>query len=241
MRTYGIVGAMDIEVDTVISRMTEMDVKEIARRQFYTGKLDEHNVVVVKSGIGKVAAATTVQLLIDHFPIDAIINTGMAGGLDPRLQVKDLVVSTGAVQHDFDLTPFGHALGYMDGPDDQKPTVFPINEGLLAAAREVAMQFLPEGNNTLTGIIASGDVFVDSTERKEHIVHHFSPIATEMEGAAIAQVARDNRMPCLILRVVSDLAEHQANLSFLDLEAYCGRLVGDLIPAIIRCAEKHEL
>ncbi len=121
MQRIGIIGAMDSEVDNLIARMEDTAVTEYAGRRFVTGTLSGKDAVVVKSGIGKVAAAITAQLLIDRFGVDVLLNTGMAGGLDPRLQVKDLVVATHALQHDFDLTAFGHAPGYLYGEDDTKP------------------------------------------------------------------------------------------------------------------------
>ena len=136
MTHIGIIGAMASEVDNLTARMTEVTVSTVAGRRFYTGKLANMPVTVVQSGIGKVAAAITAQMLIDRFSVDALLNTGMAGGLDNRLAVKDLVIGTGAVQHDFDLTAFGHTQGYITGEDDTKPTVFAADSALVQAAEK---------------------------------------------------------------------------------------------------------
>lgn len=232
MTIYGIIGAMDSEVDNLKARMSDAAVHSVAGRDFTVGTLDGASVVVVKSGIGKVAAAVTAQILIDRFHVGALINTGMAGGLDTRLAIKDLVVGTAAVQHDFDLTAFGHARGFMFGEDDTQPTRFIADEALVERALTAADAVLPPQSKAITGVIASGDVFVDDGALKRRIVEETNAAAAEMEGAAIAQTAAANGVPFVILRVISDLAEHEANVSFDELEAYAGKLAGDITVAM---------
>ncbi len=234
MKCIGIIGAMDSEVDTLISRMEAVITRDIAGRRFAVGKLAGRDTVVVKSGIGKVAAAITAQLLIDHFGVDALLNTGMAGGLDSRLEVKDLVVGTAAVQHDFDLTAFGHAPGYMFGEDDSVPTAFAADQTLVERALAAAGQVLPAGSKAIPGIIASGDIFVDDTALKQRLITRFSAAAAEMEGAAVAQTAAANGIPFVILRTISDLAEREAHISFDELERYAGELAGDITVALLQ-------
>ena len=233
MTPIGIIGAMDSEVDNLIARMDGPSVTVYARRQFVTGQLAGKDVVVVKSGIGKVAAAITAQMLIDRFGVGALLNTGMAGGLDPRLAVKDLVVATGALQHDFDLTAFGHVKGFLTGEDDQKPTVFAADPTLVDKALAAAAQVLPEGSKAITGLVASGDVFVDDSALKATLRDDFGAAAAEMEGAAIAQAAVANSIPFAILRTISDLAEQDASVSFDELERYAGQLAGDITVALL--------
>ncbi len=233
MSPIGIVGAMDSEVTNLIERMTAVTTEEYAGRRFVKGSLAGHPVVVVQSGIGKVAAAITAQMLVDKYDVTALLNTGMAGGLDPRLAVKDLVVGTHALQHDFDLTAFGHTKGYITGPDDSRPTLFAADTALVEAAVEVAKGVLPAGSKAITGTIASGDVFVDDSRLKATLRDDFGAAAAEMEGAAIAQTAVANGIPFVILRTISDLAEHQANVSFDELERYAGQLAGDMTVALL--------
>ena len=233
MAIYGIIGAMDSEVDNLKARLTDVAVHTVAGRDFTVGTLGGESVVVVKSGIGKVAAAVTAQILIDKFGVDALINTGMAGGLDARLAVKDLVVGTAAVQHDFDLTAFGHARGFMFGEDDTQPTRFVADDALVERALAAAATVLPPQSKAITGVVASGDVFVDDSALKRQIVADTAAAAAEMEGAAIAQTAAANGVPFVILRVISDLAEHEANVSFDELEAYAGTLAGDITVAML--------
>ena len=233
MKTIGIIGAMDSEVRHLIARLENPETHEIAGRTFVRGTLAGCDVVVVQSGIGKVAAAVTAQILIDRFGTGVLINSGMAGGLDSRLAVKDLVVGTAAVQHDFDITAFGHAPGYISGEDDTVATAFRADEKLVAFALDAAAEVLPANSKAITGIIASGDIFVDDSALKARIITQFGAAAAEMEGAAIAQTAVDNGVPFLILRTISDLAEHQANVSFDELEKYVGQLAEDITIALL--------
>jgi adenosylhomocysteine nucleosidase len=233
MKTIGIIGAMDSEVRHLIARLENPETHEIAGRTFVRGTLAGCDAVVVQSGIGKVAAAVTAQILIDRFDVGTLINSGMAGGLDSRLAVKDLVIGTAAVQHDFDLTAFGHAKGYMRGEDDTVATAFCADKELVALAMDAAAAVLPASSKAITGVVASGDIFVDDSALKSRIIADFHAAATEMEGAAIAQTATDNGVPFLILRTISDLAEHQANVSFDELEAYAGQLAEDITIALL--------
>lgn len=236
MNTVGIIGAMQSEITGLTARMENTTTRQVAGRTFYTGTLAGKPVVVVQSGVGKVAAAITAQMLIDIFGVDALINTGMAGGLDSRLAVKDLVVGTAALQHDFDLTAFGHAPGYITGEDDTTATLFTADKGLVELALAAAEEVLPTGSKAITGTIASGDVFVDDSALKARIIQRHGAAAAEMEGAAIAQTAVANGVPFVILRTISDLAEHQANVSFEELEIYVGQLAGDITIALLKRA-----
>ena len=229
----GIIGAMESEVQNLIARMASVTYHEKAGRRFAVGTLAGKEAVVVQSGIGKVAAAITAQILVDAFEVDALLNTGMAGGLDSRLAVKDLVIATAALQHDFDITAFGHTRGFMFGEDDTKPTLFVADTALCDKARAAAAQVLPAGSKAIDGIVASGDIFVDNSTLKAELRDGFGAAAAEMEGAAIAQTAAANGVPFVILRTISDLAEHQANVSFDELEQYAGKLAGDITVALL--------
>jgi adenosylhomocysteine nucleosidase len=233
MKKIGIIGAMESEVRHLIARMEDPTEQTVAGRTFVSGRLAGCPAVVVQSGIGKVAAAITAQILIDRFGADVLLNTGMAGGLDSRLAVKDLVVGTAAVQHDFDLTAFGHARGYISGEDDTKATAFYADKDLVAFALDAAADVLPAESKAITGVIASGDIFVDDSALKQAIITQFGAAAAEMEGAAIAQTAAANGVPFVILRTISDLAEHQANVSFDELERYVGQLAEDITVALL--------
>lgn len=233
MSRIGIIGAMDSEVANLITRMEGATEQTIAGRRFVCGRLSGKETVVVQSGIGKVAAAITAQLLIDRFEVDTLLNTGMAGGLDARLEVKDLVVATAALQHDFDLTAFGHTKGFLFGEDDTRPTLFAADVSLAERALTAAATVLPAGSKAITGVVASGDIFVNDSALKATLRDTFGAAAAEMEGAAIAQTATANGVPFAILRTISDLAEKEANVSFDEMERYAGQLAGDITVALL--------
>ena len=107
MNKLGIIGAMDEEVDILKDIMDIQETIEKASLKFYVGKLEGKDVVLVRCGIGKVNAALCAQILISEFKVDAVVNTGVAGALNEELDVYDIVISTDAIQHDFDTTVFG--------------------------------------------------------------------------------------------------------------------------------------
>lgn len=218
MEKWGIIGAMDSEVSQLIAAMTDVKTQEHAGRTYYEGTLGKRQVVVLKCGIGKVAAAIGAQVLCDLYHVTALINTGVAGGLHPALAVGDFVLGTSAVQHDFDVTALGYVRGYMcTGGDNQKPTVFTADKALAAQFRAAAAPLLGE-SKVIEGPIATGDLFVDSSEVKQQLIRQFGAAAAEMEGGAIAQTATANGVPFLLVRAISDLAEHQANISYETFE-----------------------
>jgi len=236
---FGIIGAMDSEVATLIASMEEQGRDEIAACTFVWGRIGDQDVVVVKSGIGKVCAALCAQILIDRFAVDAIVNTGIAGGLHSSLAVGDLVVADAAVQHDFDLTAFGHVNGYMPalGGDDRLPSFWQtdpaLEERFIHAAETVkAEQGL--SFRCLGGVVASGDVFVSDGALKQTLVERFNAAAAEMEGAAVAQVAALNGVPCAIIRAISDLADGSAAASFEDFEQQAADLVSAILLTMLR-------
>ena len=218
MEKWGIIGAMESEARQLIAAMTDVTAAEYAGKIYYEGTLNARRVVVVQSGIGKVAAAIGAQVLCDRYGITALINTGVAGGLHPALAVGDIVLGTSAVQHDFDVSALGYVRGYMcTGGDGQTPTVYKADTALCARFRAAAAPYLGV-QKVIEGPIATGDLFVDSGEVKQSLIRDFGAAAAEMEGGAIAQVAAANGVPFLIVRAVSDLAEHQANVSYETFE-----------------------
>ena len=213
----GIIGAMTTEVETLISSLADKKETVIAGSHFFSGKLGSTDAVVVMCGIGKVAAAICAQALIDTFHPDVLVNTGVAGGVADGLSQGDLVIATDAVQHDFDLSLFGYAKGYMPvwGRDKGSPSPFPadevLTEKLIAAADAL-------GYHAIRGRVASGDIFVADANLKHTLATEFGAAVAEMEGAAIAQTAWQNGTPCAIVRAISDLADGSATLSFEEFE-----------------------
>ncbi len=222
--TYGIIGAMDTEIQMIRDRMDYCRTNSLYGLKIYQGRIGSADVVVAKCGIGKVNAARSAQILIDRSKPDYIINTGVAGGIEPSLRIGDMVLSTYLVQHDFDMTCLGCVVGcqQLDG-DKTKPTLFHADEALLdafeAAAKETA------GETAIhRGPIATGDTFVADRKTKEHIFDTFGAFACEMEGGAIAQVAKAAGVPFLVIRAISDMADGSAYDSYASFERHAAEL-----------------
>jgi adenosylhomocysteine nucleosidase len=205
----GIIGAMDEEVDLLRSKLEEREDTILAGSEFYQGQIDSLEVVLLKSGIGKVNAALGTALLIEKFEPDVIINTGSAGGFHKDLNVGDVVISTEVRHHDVDVTIFGYEYGQVP----RMPAYFAPDDKLVAVAVKSAEQI--DGIQVVNGLIASGDSFMNDPERVEFIRTKLPDLyAAEMEAAAIAQVAYQFEKPFVIIRSLSDIAGKESNISF---------------------------
>lgn len=212
MAVIGIIGAMELEVETLKANMQDCSVTEQAGMAFYQGVLSDAQVVVVQCGIGKVNAALCVQILADLFHVTHVINTGVAGSLDAGLDIGDIAISTDLMYHDFTVGPLGYAWGQVPGMDTHS---FPADETLAELAQKLCREL---GYHCRMGRVVSGDQFVASPEQKEQILTHVGGICTEMEGAAIAHAAYRNRLPVLVLRAISDKADHSAEMDYPTFE-----------------------
>ncbi len=210
----GIIGAMDKEVDSLKSMMTDVKIKTVAHMDFCVGKLNGKDTVIVRCGVGKVNAAMCTQALIDTFNPDAIINTGIAGSLDKNIDIGDLVFSVDAVQHDMDVTALGFDRGVIP---DTPVSVFKADQDLRNKAMEAAKSMLPDVG-TFCGRIVSGDQFISKKEVKEDLVKTFGGMCTEMEGASIAHVATLNNVPWLVIRAISDKADDSADMDYPEFQ-----------------------
>ena len=188
----GIIGAMDEEVAILKESMEVQDTMERAGMTFVKGIMSGKEVVVVRSGIGKVNMGICAQILIDCFGVDTLINTGIAGSLDARIDIGDMVISTDAVHHDMDATIFGDAIGQVPRMDTR---TFPADPHLVELAVKANEKANPQ-IHTFTGRVASGDQFISSGEVKARIVENFQALCTEMEGAGIAHAAYLNKFVC---------------------------------------------
>lgn len=210
-KTIGIIGAMDEEVEILKSLLHITDTITQAGMTFYKGILHNQEIVLARSGIGKVNAAVCAQLMITLFDIDYLINSGVAGTLHPSINQGDIVISTDAVQHDVDVTALGDPLGEIPRLG---VTFFKADEALISLAGKATDNLNFEGVTTFKGRVASGDQFVAGGTSKDRIQSHFAPSAVEMEGAAIAHVAYLNSVPYVIIRSISDKADGSADLSY---------------------------
>lgn len=210
MVTIGIIGAMEEEVAILKSKVEIISVKEIVGVEFFMGKMSGKNVVIVRSGIGKVNAAICTQVLIDMYGVDYIINIGVAGAISKELNIGDVVISDDLVQHDFDLVGAGYEVGIIPRIKD---SYFKADDELIHLAKQACQTTLQE-NACFVGRIATGDVFVSNMEQKQIISKRFKAYCVEMEGAAIAHTATLNRVPFVVIRSISDKADENANNSF---------------------------
>ena len=214
MNTVGIIGAMEIEVETLKKHMKIRRTVNKAHMEFCEGVLGGKEVVVVRSGIGKVNAAVCTQILVDDFRADTVINTGIAGSLKAEINIGDIVVSTDAIQHDMDATGFG----YEPGVIPRMPvSCFEADKRLVKAAEDACKEAVPEVG-VFAGRIVSGDQFISDRQVKNRITAQFGGMCTEMEGAAIAQAAYLNSIPFVIIRAISDKADDSATVDYPTFE-----------------------
>lgn len=210
----GIIGAMEVEVARLKEAMEQLKVHQKAGMEFYKGKLAGCEAVVVRSGVGKVNAAVCAQILIDDFSADRIVNTGIAGSLQDKIDIGDLVISSDTLEHDMDATGFGYTPGVIPQMDC---STFAADEGLIALARECCGRVNPD-IHAFVGRIVSGDAFISDKEKKAWLSETFHGMCTEMEGAAIAHTAYLNQVPFLIIRAISDKADDSARMDYPEFE-----------------------
>lgn len=231
----GIIGAMEEEVSKIKDMMTEVQVQEKAGMSFCCGKLEGKEIVVVRSGIGKVNAALCSQILVDLYGVSALINTGIAGSLKTEINIGDIVLSSDSVQHDMDAVCFGYAPGQIPRVD---VLAFPADEGLIKLAKRCCQEVNPE-IGTWVGRVVSGDQFISDKEKKNWIHSTFEGYCTEMEGAAIGQAAYLNKIPYLVIRAISDKADDSATVDYPTFEAAAIEHSVRLVVAMIKEVDEH--
>lgn len=220
----GIIGAMSVETDKITAMMSDVRIEKAAGCEFHVGSLCGRDAVVAVSGVGKVNAAVCTQTMILKYSPELIINSGVAGGLEPTLKVCDIVVARDVVQHDMDTSPLGDPVGFISGidiiniPCDEDKT-----EQLCRAVEE-------NGIRCLCGTIASGDVFVADPKKKSEIVSRFGAYACEMEGGAIGHVCYRNGVPFCVIRSISDNADDSSPLSYTEFV----RIAADNLVSVIK-------
>ena len=184
MKYIGIVVAMDEEREEILELMTNVQVKQIYNLRFLTGKINNRDCILIKSGVGKVNAARTTQVLLDNFEVEFVINAGAAGAVNYLLNIGDIVIAKHVVQHDFDITAFGHSKGYITGVGDKVQ----CDLGLVSAFENMLKNMPELSYNIKLGIVASGDIFCTSIDMKNKINSKFNADVVDMECAAVGQV-----------------------------------------------------
>lgn len=219
----GIIGAMDEEVAELLEKTNVSRKVTKASMEFHIGTLSGKDVVIVRSGIGKVNAAVCTQILVDDFSIDAVINTGIAGSLNANIDIADIVLSKDVLHHDMDATGFG----YEPGQIPRMPVKEFLGDAHLIECGAKAIKELFPETGCHIGRVVSGDQFISDSAKKDYIVSTFSGDCTEMEGAAIAQAAYLNNIPFLIIRAISDKADNSATMDYPAFEKLAiAKLVG---------------
>lgn len=200
MKKIGIIVAMEEEKEAVLNIMEEKEIKDIYESQFVQGKINNTKCILVRCGVGKVNAARTTQLLIDNFDVDCVINVGSAGAINSFLNIGDVVIGKHVVQHDFDITAFGHSKGYITGIGDY----IQCDETLVKKFTETINNFAKRDYNIKLGVVATGDIFCTEPWMKDKINAKFNADVVDMECAAIAQVCYLDSIPFIVIRSVSD-------------------------------------
>ena len=208
----GIIGAMDEEVEQIVAVMDIKKEETKACMTFKAGILAGKDVVIVRSGIGKVNAAVCTQILVDDFGVDYVINTGIAGSLKAEIDIADIVISSDVLHHD--ATGFGYPLGQIPRMDTLS---FKADDRLIELAKESCAKAVTSVG-VHVGRVVSGDQFISDKAVKERISSEFAGYCTEMEGAAIAQAAYLNKVPFVILRAISDKADDSATMDYPTFE-----------------------
>ncbi|CAG9623026.1 5'-methylthioadenosine/adenosylhomocysteine nucleosidase [Sutcliffiella rhizosphaerae] len=223
MKKIGIIGAMQIEIDLVLEKMVVFEESRIAGFPFYTGLLNEKEIVLTLCGVGKVNSAACTQILIDKFNINYIINTGIAGSLNEEVGISDIVISTDVTHHDVRKA--------------QMKNLFPFQETFIASEelRNLAIKVCEFKNLKYhTGRIVSGECFVEDNMIKGNLVKDYSPACVEMEGSSVGHVSFINDIPFLILRCISDNADENASEAYTDFEEFAGNQSASVVFEMIK-------
>lgn len=229
-----IIGAMDEEISLLRGLLTGRTEENILGVTVYKGELDGVPVMLSQGGIGKVNAAKTATILLLQ-GASSVIFTGVAGGVHPSLKVGDLVVSTDLVQHDVDVTPLGYAVGTIPGEGATWAADAHLREVALAAAEAVS------GVQVYEGRVVSGDQFIASVAGSQGLHDRYQAYCAEMEGAAVAQVCASAGVPFVVIRAISDTADHAANVDYRSFFPQVAQHAGALVRGMVRqlAAEPH--
>jgi adenosylhomocysteine/aminodeoxyfutalosine nucleosidase len=231
MTKLAIMGAMEEEIEPLLAHFENVNVVEYANNKFYEVNYNGLDIVIAYSKIGKVFASLTASTMIEKFNCDTLLFSGVAGGINPKLKIGDLIIADKLCQHDLDITAFGHPNGYVPGG---KVFVETTNE-----LREVAIKVANENDlKVIVGTIATGDQFVHSTERKEFIENTFNADALEMEGASVAVVCDALNVPFFILRAISDTADMDAGFDFDEFLKSSAKNSAEYLMKIVRELKK---
>ena len=230
MIEYGIMAAMEEEMVEIKSKMKEISEERVRDLNFIRGKIHNTEIILVQCGVGKVNAARVTQILIDKYNVGAVINLGAAGSANDELNIGDIVIGSRLVQHDFDITAFGHEKGYIT-----KFGVFvESNKELIDKMKKVMERVSHNEFRIKIGTIASGDIFCTDLKMKNKIREKFNAEAIEMEGAAVAQVCKLNNTPFIIIRSISDSPNGSNNITFVEFLELASKRCADILEEYLK-------
>ena len=221
-----ILGAMPEEIEPILEKLTDYEAVSYAKNTYYKGKYKTLEVVVAYSKIGKVFSTLTATTMVELFGCDILLFTGVAGAVNPQLQIGDLIVASKLAQHDLDITIFGHPHGFVPGGS----VYIESDKDLRALARLVAQKM---GIELKEGIIATGDQFIADEEKKRFIAETFKADALEMEGASVAVVCDALGVPFFVLRSISDAADMDAGFDFEEFVKSSAKVSADFLMEMI--------
>ena len=224
----GIIGAMSVEVEGLKDKLSDKKTEILGGIEFSYGKISGKEVVVARCGIGKVFAAICAQIMINRFSPDVIINSGVAGSLTEKLGILDVAISTSVVQHDMDTSPIGDPVGLISGINLVE---IPADRRLADIVSESADEL---GIKYLSGIVASGDQFVATREKKMQIADSFGAICCEMEGAALGQVCYVNSVEYVIIRAISDSLSGDGGMEYSEFVSVAAKRSEELVTSVIK-------
>ena len=200
MDKIGIVVAMQEEREAIEKILSNKEVEEVCNLRIIKGTINNKECILVECGVGKVNAARAAQVIIDKFEVDTIINVGVAGAVNPMLEIGDIVIGKYVLQHDFDITAFGHSKGYITGVGDRINCTDKYDEQV----EKIIDESIEKNYQVKLGIVATGDIFCTDIDMKNKIQAKFDADVVDMECAAIGQVAYLNDIPFAVIRSVSD-------------------------------------
>ncbi|MCD8214671.1 MAG: 5'-methylthioadenosine/adenosylhomocysteine nucleosidase [Clostridiales bacterium] len=228
MKTIGIIGAMDLEIQKIKGLLNVITTKNAAGMDFTLGMLEGRSIVIAMCGVGKVNAAVCTQIMIDLFAVDCIINVGVAGGLSPGLEMGDIVISSDAMQHDMNVEGLGYARGVIP---DMETSLFKAAPELIETAEDALISC---GLKGVIGRVAAGDVFVCDKSLKDYIINSFDAACCEMEGGAIAQTCYLNKVPFVIIRAISDSADDSGSMDYPAFKRMAAENSGKIVHYMIK-------
>ncbi|BDZ31152.1 5'-methylthioadenosine/adenosylhomocysteine nucleosidase [Lactiplantibacillus sp. WILCCON 0030] len=229
---FGIICAMAEELKTLRDALQGEKVVPIKDITFYDGTIDNQEVVLVQSGIGKVQAGLTTALMITNFDVDVVINSGSAGGIGQGLAVGDVVVATATAYHDVDATAFGYEYGQLP----QQPLYYETDANWV---KQIVSAAAATGLQAKTGLIVSGDQFIAGKAATDKILAHFpKALSSEMEGAAIGQACHQFNTPYVVIRAMSDVGDEEAGVSFDEFILSAGKQSAAMLLALFQAQNK---